>query len=79
MNAAIRELREAEGTMAKTWEGNLSQQGGDCPVSFLVVPVFMSPNADRPIVLATKIFQVSGAKVDCIPRGDSPATSNHQS
>jgi len=39
MNAAIRELREAEGTMAKTWEGNLSQQGGDCPVSFLVIPV----------------------------------------
>lgn len=33
MNAAIRELREAEATMNKTWEGNLSQQGGDCPVS----------------------------------------------
>ncbi|CAZ81852.1 unnamed protein product [Tuber melanosporum] len=31
MNAAIRELREAESTLAKTWEGNLSQQGGDCP------------------------------------------------
>ncbi|RPA96027.1 DUF1709-domain-containing protein [Choiromyces venosus 120613-1] len=31
MNAAIRELREAESTLTKTWEGNLSQQGGDCP------------------------------------------------
>jgi len=79
MNAAIRELREAESTLAKTWEGNLSQQGGDCPVSFLVVPVFVGLNTDRPIVLATKILQVGGAKVDCIPRGDSPATSNHQS
>lgn len=41
MNAAIRELREAEATMNKTWEGNLSQQGGDCPVSFsCIVPSF---------------------------------------
>lgn len=31
MNSAIRELREAEATMNKTWEGTLSQQGGDCP------------------------------------------------
>lgn len=37
MNAAIRELREAEVTMNKTWEGNLSQQGGDCPVSLLYI------------------------------------------
>lgn len=35
MNAAIRELRDAEATMNKTWEGTLSQQGGDCPVSLL--------------------------------------------
>ena len=32
MNACIRELKEAEATVAKTWEGHLSQQGGDCPV-----------------------------------------------
>ncbi|KAA8893260.1 cell division protein anillin-domain-containing protein [Sphaerosporella brunnea] len=31
MNAAIRELREAESLMDREWEGNLSQQGGDCP------------------------------------------------
>lgn len=36
MNACIRELREAENTAARTWEGFLSQQGGDCPVSSLV-------------------------------------------
>lgn len=33
MNACIREMREAENTAARTWEGFLSQQGGDCPVS----------------------------------------------
>ncbi|MCJ1389372.1 Bud site selection protein bud4 [Xylographa bjoerkii] len=31
MNACIRELQEAEVTTEKSWEGNLSQQGGDCP------------------------------------------------
>ncbi|KAL9076529.1 MAG: hypothetical protein Q9161_000861 [Pseudevernia consocians] len=31
MNACIRELREAESATPKKWEGNLSQQGGDCP------------------------------------------------
>lgn len=33
MNACIRELKEAENATPKHWEGHLSQQGGDCPVS----------------------------------------------
>ena len=33
MNACIRELQDAENTSNQSWEGNLSQQGGDCPVS----------------------------------------------
>jgi len=33
MNACIRELKDAECSATKQWEGNLSQQGGDCPVS----------------------------------------------
>ena len=33
MNACVRELREAEEMKGKTFEGVLSQQGGDCPVS----------------------------------------------
>ncbi|KAL9131102.1 MAG: hypothetical protein Q9217_000864 [Psora testacea] len=33
MNGCIRELKEAEMAGPKKWEGNLSQQGGDCPVS----------------------------------------------
>ncbi|KAL8637626.1 MAG: hypothetical protein Q9226_009101, partial [Calogaya cf. arnoldii] len=31
MNACIRELKEAEASSTKKWEGHLSQQGGDCP------------------------------------------------
>ena len=34
MNACIRELKEAENVTSKSWEGHLSQQGGDCPVRF---------------------------------------------
>lgn len=33
MNACIREMRDAEAAAARIWEGFLSQQGGDCPVS----------------------------------------------
>jgi len=33
MNAAVREMREAEEVKERSWEGFLSQQGGDCPVS----------------------------------------------
>ncbi|KAK3080933.1 hypothetical protein LTS18_011783 [Coniosporium uncinatum] len=31
MNAAVREMREAEEVKERSWEGILSQQGGDCP------------------------------------------------
>ncbi|KAL4807359.1 hypothetical protein BDV18DRAFT_159581 [Aspergillus unguis] len=31
MNACIREMREAETASSRSWEGFLSQQGGDCP------------------------------------------------
>ncbi|KAE8335862.1 hypothetical protein BDV24DRAFT_143057 [Aspergillus arachidicola] len=31
MNACIREMREAESVSSRSWEGFLSQQGGDCP------------------------------------------------
>ena len=35
MNACIREMREADNAALRSWEGFLSQQGGDCPVSVL--------------------------------------------
>ena len=33
MNSCIRELKAAEERQSRNWEGHLSQQGGDCPVS----------------------------------------------
>lgn len=33
LNACVRELREAEVNASRKYEGHLSQQGGDCPVS----------------------------------------------
>jgi hypothetical protein len=64
MSAAIRELKEAENTLSKTWEGFLSQQGGDCPVSFIITSHLLSRETNNKLVLATKIFQVGWAKVD---------------
>lgn len=34
MNACIREMRDAENVSKRTFEGYLSQQGGDCPVCY---------------------------------------------
>ena len=39
MNACIRELKEAEAAASKSWEGFLSQQGGDCPVSVTIMSI----------------------------------------
>ena len=34
MNSCIREMKAAEERLSQQWEGHLSQQGGDCPVSY---------------------------------------------
>lgn len=47
MSACIRELKDAECSATKQWEGNLSQQGGDCPVSTLTSPA-QSPRSHIP-------------------------------
>lgn len=38
MNSCVRELKAAEERLARSWEGHLSQQGGDCPVSSNSLP-----------------------------------------
>jgi hypothetical protein len=40
MNSCIREMKAAEERLARQWEGHLSQQGGDCPVSIPRLSVF---------------------------------------
>jgi len=37
MNSCIREMKEAEVAVARKYEGHLSQQGGDCPVSSITI------------------------------------------
>lgn len=46
MNACIRELKEAEAVSPKKWEGHLSQQGGDCPVSDTFLLISLDKAAD---------------------------------
>ena len=78
MNAAIREIQEAESRSEKSWEGNLSQQGGDCPVWSNHRDIdFRSANII--IVLATALLSSRRIKIDSLPRGYSPASSNNQS
>ena len=42
MAACIRELKEAESAATRSYEGHLSQQGGDCPVGLCVSTEFAS-------------------------------------
>jgi len=44
MNACIREIREAENAASRSWEGFLSQQGGDCPVCYRVFASCFTPS-----------------------------------
>lgn len=49
MNACIREMKEAEEARGRVFEGHLSQQGGDCPVSvfpFIPAPNILARNGD---------------------------------
>ena len=60
MNACIRELKEAEATALKSWEGFLSQQGGDCPVSTTVMLCITVAN--NVIVLASPLLFAGWSK-----------------
>lgn len=42
LNACVRELREAETNVSRKYEGHLSQQGGDCPVSVPQIIIYQN-------------------------------------
>ena len=65
MNACIRELEEARVASTKTWEGHLSQQGGDCPVSNHPSRDLTSAHLES--VLASAVFQTGRFEIDGIP------------
>jgi hypothetical protein len=67
MNACIRELREAEELKATSWEGPLSQQGGDCPVSQRLHTTYHCPMLTCSPVLAPTILPPQWHQVDCLP------------
>jgi hypothetical protein len=64
MNACIREMRDAESLAARSWEGFLSQQGGDCPVSYTMLPPHELLFTDKELVLAPPLLQAPGFKTD---------------
>lgn len=66
MNACIREMREAENTSVRTWEGFLSQQGGDCPVRMFITFNYVRTLTIVCIVLAQTVLPPPGIKTDSI-------------
>ena len=83
MNSCIRELKAAEERLSRNWEGHLSQQGGDCPVSttHTVQIMFLSPVLQALtciVVLATPLFQACRHQADGVPRNDATAACDNK-
>lgn len=77
MNSCIRELKVAEERQSRNWEGHMSQQGGDCPVSRCTKSETMS-FSNNLTVLAPALLQARGGQADGVPRGDAPAAGDDQ-
>jgi hypothetical protein len=77
MNSCIREMKEAEQALARNWEGHLSQQGGDCPVSLPIYNHQQNP-ANMCPVLASSLLQASRQQTNSLPRINPPTPRNHQ-
>lgn len=78
MNACIREMRDAESVAARTWEGFLSQQGGDCPVSSLMTAFSETLYLNKCTVLAPPLLQATGLEAHGLPRDNSPTPCYYQ-
>lgn len=61
MNACIREMKEAEVEVARQFEGHLSQQGGDCPVSYALLTLFSLLTIVQ--FWRRRFFRLSGSKL----------------
>jgi hypothetical protein len=78
LNSCIRELKEAETAAARAWEGHLSQQGGDCPVSLSTMS-YSWVSANLNLVLASPFLQTPRNQAYSVPRIYTAATSHDQS
>lgn len=63
MNSCIREMKEAELAVARNWEGHLSQQGGDCPVSLEHLPVKFVLQLTCTQYWRRRFFKLQGSKL----------------
>ncbi len=83
MNSCIREMKAAEERLSQNWEGRLSQQGGDCPVSGcprLTDPAEEVAELTRATtVLASALLQARGHQTHGVPRSHAAAPGHHQS
>ena len=77
MNACVRELQEAERSAQQSWEGFLSQQGGDCPVREARTNT-QPYSLTYLLVLAPSLLPPRGPQADRLPRGHAPAPGNDQ-
>lgn len=80
MNSCIREMKSAEERLSRNWEGHLSQQGGDCPVSLLVIRAIIWDDVliRSLVVLAPPLLQACRHEAHGLPRGHSATPSHHQ-
>ncbi len=64
MNSAVRELRDAQTKTSHAFEGRLSQQGGDCPVSRSCSQTSLSVDADNLYQYwRRRLFKLAGSKL----------------
>lgn len=63
MNSCIRELKAAEERMTRNWEGHLSQQGGDCPVSHQSTTLYLIFMLTLPQYWRRRYFRLVGTKL----------------
>jgi Cell division protein anillin/PH domain len=61
MNSCVREMKEVEASLARSWEGHLSQQGGDCPVSSNIAELLITANVVQ--YWRRRFFRLCGSKL----------------
>lgn len=71
MNSCIREMKEVEAARSREWEGHLSQQGGDCPVSCRLPPRLKGSSLLTILPHSTGVAAFSN-----FPATSSPPTTN---
>lgn len=78
MNGCIREMQAAEATACRQHEGNLSQQGGDCPVSRNTPSFCHKLTILTTSVLAPPFLQTRRCQIDRLPRIHHATSRHHQ-